>query len=105
MSRTFAVSDVEMATKRRVALDRRQSLTSLLQGRVEQLWASDARMVSCNTMHPLVQMAHDAFYEHRAIVLLPDDIWFCLAQGFAHHVRLNAERLTGRRVGSSSIPI
>lgn len=98
MSRTFAVSDVKMATKRCGVLDRAQSLTSLLQGRVEQMWLSDARLVSCNTMHPLVQMAHDAFYEHRAIVLSPDAIWFCLAQGFAHHVNLNAERLRKRFV-------
>jgi hypothetical protein len=43
-------------------------------------------------------MAHDAFYNHRPIVLSPDAIWFCLAQGFAHHVNHNVERLRKRFV-------
>jgi hypothetical protein len=98
MSRTFTVSEVERAKRRRVWLDRAQSLASLLQGRVEQIWASDAGLVSCNDVHPLVQMAHDAFYEHRPIALSPDAIWFCLAQGFAQHVNLHAERLRERFV-------
>lgn len=98
MSRTFAVSKVELATKSRPALDRAKVLGSLLKCRVEQMWTSTARLVACTDVHPLVQMAHDAFYEHRPIVLSPDAIWFCLAQGFATHINLNAERLRERFV-------
>lgn len=98
MSRTFTVSRVEPAKGRCVSLGRAQALSSLLQRQIEQTWTSDARLVSCTDVHPLVQMAHDAFYEHRPIALSPDAIWFCLAQGFAHHVNLNAERLRTRFV-------
>lgn len=98
MSRTFSVSQVERAARRRVRLDRTQALSSLVRGRVEQMSTSEARLVACTDVHPLVQMAHDAFYEHRPIVLSPDAIWFCLAQGFAQHVNLHAERLRKRFV-------
>jgi hypothetical protein len=98
MSRTFTVSGVTPATQRLAALDREQALSSLVHGRVEQMWTSDARLVLCDSTHPLVQMAHKAFYEHRPIVLSPDAIWFCLAQGLAHHVSCNVERLRKRFV-------
>jgi hypothetical protein len=98
MSRTFTVSKVAPATQRRPALDRTRVLPDLVRHRVEQMWASDAHLVSCTDVHPLVQMAHDAFYEHRPIALSPDAIWFCIAQGFAQHVNLNVERLRSRFV-------
>jgi hypothetical protein len=92
------VSKVVPATQRLAALDRGKALPPLVHGRVEQMWTSDARLVLCDNTHPLVQMAHKAFYEHRPIVLSPDAIWFCLAQGFAHHVNRNVERLRNRFV-------
>jgi uncharacterized protein DUF4419 len=98
MTRTFAVSEVALAAQCLPALDRTSSLTSLVHGRVEQLWTSDARLVLCNNQHPLVQMANAAFYDHRPITLSPDAIWFCIAQGFARHVNLNVERLRRRFV-------
>ncbi len=98
MSRTFTVSQVALAAQPRPALDRAQALSALVRKRVEQTWTSSAKLVSCTDAHPLVQMAHDAFYEHRPIVLSPDAIWFCLAQGFAQHVNLNAEKLRERFV-------
>jgi hypothetical protein len=98
MTRTFTVSEVAPATQRRPALDRTRVLTDLVRRRVEQMWASEARLVSCTDVHPLVQMAHDAFYEHRPIALSPDAIWFCIAQGFAQYVNLNVERLRSRFV-------
>src|ERR1043166_149994 len=98
MSRTFRVSNVVPARQHLAALDRGKALPSLVHGRVEQMWTSDARLVLCDDTHPLVQMAHEAFYEHRPIVLSPDAIWFCLAQGFAHHVNRNVERLRKRFV-------
>jgi len=98
MGRTFSVSNVEPAAQRCDPLNRAQALSSLVRSRVEQMWTSDARLVSCTDVHPLVHMAHDAFYEHRPIVLSPDAVWFCLAQGFAQHVNLHAERLRKRFV-------
>jgi hypothetical protein len=93
MGRTFAVSKVERA-KPKPSLDRAAALANVLsKTRVEQVYESAARLVICNNMHPFVQMAHDAFYEHRPIAISPDAVWFCIAQGFANHVNLHAEEL------------
>jgi hypothetical protein len=122
--RTFEVSDVELAAAPKKALDRRTAISDLLSvpapkeeaparydgaairlqshakrlSRLEQAYASEARLVACTDVSPLVQMAHDAFYEHRPIALSPDAVWFTIAQGFATHVNLNAEALRRRFV-------
>jgi Domain of unknown function (DUF4419) len=94
MGRTFAVSKVELAKQPKPALDRTAALAKVLgKTRVEQVYESKARLVICTNRHPFVQMAHDAFYEHRPIAISPDAVWFCIAQGFAHHVNANAEAL------------
>jgi hypothetical protein len=69
--------------------------------RIEAVWASDAPLVSAMDTHALAQAAHDAFYLHHPLVLAPDAVWFCLAQGFAHHVSLHAEALRARFVEHS----
>lgn len=116
--RTFAVSDVARAAGPRAELDRTVAITSLMgapsptrgearsfgrpprppAARVEQVYASAARLVACTDVSPLVQMAHDAFYEHRPIALSPDALWFTIAQGFATHVNANVETLRARFV-------
>jgi hypothetical protein len=48
--------------------------------------------------HPLIEAVHTAFAEHYPLVLSPDDVWLCLAQGFALHVEANAEALRSRFV-------
>lgn len=119
--RTFEVSKVEVAGKPRARLDRHKAIADLLSvpaadavplkvgdplprspakrlSRVEQAYDSDARLVACTDVSPLVQMAHDAFYEHRPIALSPDVVWFTIAQGFASHVNLHAEALRKRFV-------
>jgi hypothetical protein len=117
--RTFQVSKVDLANAPRAALDREQAISDLLSAplpsvsepdglidrsrprrmsRIEQAYTSDARLVACTDVSPLVQMAHDAFYEHRPIALSPDAVWFTIAQGFATHVNLNAEALRHRFV-------
>jgi hypothetical protein len=119
MSLTFQVSDVQPSKPLMEGLDRHQALSKLLgtlpssgndrRGllekaapnafrRIEALFTSDACLVSATDAHALAQAAHDAFYLHHPLVLSPDAIWFCLAQGFAHHVALNAEALRGRFV-------
>jgi hypothetical protein len=49
-------------------------------------------------IHPFVHAAHLAFAHHLPLVLSPDDVWLCLAQGFAQHVELHAEELRHRFV-------
>ncbi|WP_437527361.1 DUF4419 domain-containing protein [Sorangium sp. So ce726] len=119
MSITFAVSDVDRPTQLMQVLDRAKAIPSLLGGgertapeqrrmlrgkprpplaRIEAFSSSDAPLVSATDAHALAQAAHDAFYLHHPLVLSPDAVWLCLAQGFAHHVALNAEALRGRFV-------
>jgi hypothetical protein len=43
--------------------------------------------------HPVVAAVHLAFCDHRPLVLSPDMLWLLVAQGFAHHVNANAEKL------------
>lgn len=97
---TFEVSDVERGTahSRMPLLERDKAVASLLGLPVEAMSAGQGRMVSCNDANPLGQAAHDAFYSHVPLVLTPDAVWFCLAQGFARHVNVHAEELRGRFV-------
>jgi hypothetical protein len=53
---------------------------------------------SGGTTHPLIEAVHTAFAEHYPLVLSPDDVWLCLAQGFAMHVESNSEALRSRFV-------
>ncbi|HWO26998.1 MAG TPA: DUF4419 domain-containing protein [Kofleriaceae bacterium] len=46
----------------------------------------------------MIQAVHTAFAQHYPLVLSPDDVWLCLAQGFAMHVDANAEALRSRFV-------
>src|SRR5688500_17439429 len=93
---TIPVSDVALAKGPEGRLDVRSSVGSMLRRRIEAMDVSDERLVWCKDTHPLAQAAHDAFYRHYPLVLRPDDVWFCIAQGFARHVSLNAEALRDR---------
>lgn len=79
-------------------LDRDAALRSMIAKRVEAMYASERPLVACTDTHALAQAAHDAFYLHYPLVLSPDAVWLTLAQGFAHHVNLNAEALRERFV-------
>jgi hypothetical protein len=52
--------------------------------------------------HPLVAAVHTAFDQHHPLVLSPDDIWLCIAQGFGLHVNANSEALRSRIVNWES---
>ncbi len=53
-------------------------------------------------LHSLVNAVHQAFAEHRPLLLTPDAIWMAIAQGFAQHINNNAERLRYQFVSHSS---
>src|SRR5579884_4479704 len=94
---TFTLSDVE----RGPALDVQSAdscIRSLMARPVEALGCATEWLVSCDTRHPFASAAHDAFYGHYPLIIRPDDIWFCIAQGFAIHLKLNAEALRSRLV-------
>ena len=41
--------------------------------------------------HPVIYATHTAFADHRRLVLSPDIVWLMISQGFATHIRINAE--------------
>lgn len=43
--------------------------------------------------HPFVEAIHTAYDRHYPIVLSPDSVWMCIAQGFANHVNMNSNLL------------
>ncbi len=95
---TVPVAKLAVRGEQQARLDMRASVESVLRCPLEEMALSDARFVCCNDAHPFAQAAHDAFYGHYPLVISPDDVWFCLAQGFAHHVKLHAESLRHRFV-------
>lgn len=59
---------------------------------------SHREKVHVDGMNGFLQTAHRAFSDHYPLVLSPDDVWLAIAQGFAHHVNANAEKLRNRFV-------
>jgi hypothetical protein len=94
---TFQLADVDRGPLM-TALDADTSVRSLLAKRVEAVHCDARRLVACDTHHPLALAAKLAFYKHHPLVIRPDDVWFCIAQGFAAHVNANAETLRDRFV-------
>jgi hypothetical protein len=118
---TFAVSDVrtedrllaaiavDRAIAQRIAepLGLKQLLESngMREGALPpalEAWACERELVVAPGLdqpgHPLIEAVHTAFAEHYPLTLSPDDVWLCLAQGFALHVEANAEKLRSRFV-------
>jgi uncharacterized protein DUF4419 len=48
--------------------------------------------------HGFFEAVHTAFDRHYPLVLAPDDVWLCIAQGFGAHVNAHAEHLRERFV-------
>ncbi|BAY86241.1 hypothetical protein NIES267_57470 [Calothrix parasitica NIES-267] len=53
-------------------------------------------------LHSFVNAVHQAFGEHRPLMITPDAVWMTIAQGFAQHINNNAERLRYQFVNHSS---
>jgi len=53
-------------------------------------------------LNSFVAAVHQAFGEHRPLLLTPDAVWITIAQGFAQHINNNAERLRYQFVNHSS---
>lgn len=94
---TFPISDVARGEPL-PPLDADASIRSLLLKPVEALSCEADRLVSCDTTHALAAAARNAFYLHHPLAIRPDDVWFCIMQGVAHHVGTNAEALRERIV-------
>jgi hypothetical protein len=58
----------------------------------------DARLVDVLPLHGFVMAMHASYTHHRPLVIGPDDVWGCIAQGLARHVAEHAEALRPRLV-------
>lgn len=97
MAITFQVYDVARATLPLTEFAPRRALHELLGGPVEACGSDRDTLVPVG-QHALLVAAWRAFAEHRPLVLGPDSVWLCVAQGFAAHVNLHAEQLRERFV-------
>ncbi|MDI1449994.1 DUF4419 domain-containing protein [Polyangium sp. 6x1] len=103
--RTFTVSDVSPAERPLSPLSREIAWASRLDGaRIEACGSNLDALVTCadghavRLAHPFLLAVHEAFAQHYPLVLSPDDVWLCIAQGFGMHVNVYAEELRGRFV-------
>ena len=99
---TFAVSDVRDGEGRLPATTLEESLRARSNRTFEAAACNLPDLCGPSTRrfvtHAFVAAAHMAFDRHHPLVLSPDDVWLCLAQGFATHVNLHADALRGRFV-------
>ena len=98
VNKTFAVSDVSLATERLPELPYYQAVTEFLGSPVESCSRYHGNLVAGVRAHPLIGTLHAAFHSHRPVTLSPDIIWLTICQGLAHHVNTNAETLRPRLV-------
>ncbi|MFP2910298.1 DUF4419 domain-containing protein [Pyxidicoccus sp. 3LFB2] len=94
MTTTFEVDDVKPAWTPVLT----EPLGSLVK---DALWMAPAprtEVVNPRGVHPLLVAVHQAFAEHRPLVLSPDVVWLTIAHGVAQHIRLNAKALRSRLV-------
>jgi len=97
---TFEVSDVAPAIQPLAKTSTRDRILQIRFGAHEAAMTNVDELVACAT-HGVVEAAHLAFTQHYPLVMSPDDIWLCIAQGFAAHVEANAEVLRSRFVKHS----
>jgi hypothetical protein len=93
---TFAVTDVPLC-KAPLAPTTLPAALTKLEASVEAAGCNLTNLIEME-LHGFLGAVHHAFDSHYPLVLSPDDVWLCIAQGFAIHVDLNAEALRGRFV-------
>jgi hypothetical protein len=94
---TFAVSDVKRCESGRPSITLEESLQIRSERGFEAAACNLPGLIQSRA-HGFVEAVYLAFYWHYPLVLSPDDVWLCLAQGFATHVKLHAEALRRRFV-------
>jgi hypothetical protein len=96
MTITFEVSKVKLAAEPLPVMPIMEAVGQRC-GKVEAAQTNVGWLFDTD-IHPFVGAVHGAFASHYPLVLSPDDIWLCIAQGFATHVNLHAEALRDRFV-------
>src|SRR6185437_10997861 len=95
---TFPVADVARAEKRLRPCTLEASLAARSLRSFEAAACNQPHLVQVGGLHGFVATAHVAFDRHHPLVLSPDDVWLCLAQGLATHIGEHAEALRSRLV-------
>lgn len=98
MAVTFKVSDVPVASFRHGPSPTKEVLLQQGYAAVEAWGLNAAQMLDVAPVHGLLMATHLAFGGHLPLVISPDDVWLCLAQGFAHHVHASGPSLHERLV-------
>jgi len=89
---TFDLSDVEPAQTRLKEISYQKALELRILGGLEG-FSRRADVLVFAGMHAFVSAVNAAFNDHRPLTLSPDHFWLLIAQGFAIHIRENAETL------------
>ena len=97
MAITFTLGDVEKDTQ---PLEGRALVAEIEARGVRGALAfeADGPLVAAPSLHGLVMAMHVAFAQHRPLVLSPDHVWLCVAQGLGRWVDAHAEELRPRLV-------
>ncbi len=95
---TFPVSDVTPAERRLRPCTLEGSLAARSLRAFEAAACNQPHLVEAPCIHGFVAAVHVSFDRHHPLILSPDDVWLCLAQGFATHVGEHAEALRSRLV-------
>jgi len=95
---TFPVDDVTPAVEPLKECKTYEAVGRLLGSKVESCWNYHSDVVTDVHSHALLMAVHQAFSDHRPLVLSPDVIWITIVQGVAHHMALHGERLRSRFV-------
>ena len=91
---TFPVDDVERKTFPMWERDALEIITEMSGMIKPEAWSTPIHSpVGWSTSNGFVLAVHLAYASHYPLVLTPDAVWMCIAQGFAHHVNQNAEKL------------
>ena len=91
---TFKVDKVEQATSLLERTTVEEQVTKRVKVKCEALFHTEKEIVNVGGMdNKFVATVHTAYSDHYPLVLTPDVIWMCIAQGFATHVNSNAEKL------------
>lgn len=95
---TFAVHAVEPASDPLPTVKPGEALAARLGDRPEACSDHTADCIAGVHQHPLIAAVHQAWCDHRPLVLSPDMIWVVVLQGLAQHVKNHPERLRDRFV-------
>lgn len=93
---SFNVSDVPLAEELLPEIDYEAAVSGAL-GQPIESWSDQGHklidMGHNKTGHPFIMMLHEAYAQHRPIIISPDHIWLLICHGFAAHVNNHAEEL------------